>query len=616
MGGRKSKTAKELLKSLSAGLSEKEIERVLAGALSTLGAKGIERLAGRLGPDTGAALRRTLRARGKKRPPVPGPSKILQEWERAWKDWDGRISEAVYEEGDYIVKDNDWEEPYLDFYSLTNDLEPIAARMSELLPRVFDEDLDPDFDFAEAVAECVDEIGSGLPDWMCPFDQGDFELGPKATKCFIEWEWRSAQRDGKSTFDLIDKLRSLEASHEGLDLDDKAVASFVRSLGREAKGDILEGIRRNREEDRWKKVLESAHSGWFRLYQDLCRGQDRSAYLESCRDRISDDWSLALPVVKNLAGKKAHEDVCRVCADAVSSFLDLREGGKWDPRSTMLAPVEDDYREKNTVDRLKTILKAWREAARAMGRDETDAALRLQSALLDGWPNWDKALGAFGRIPSPRFDAMRDRLFSQWRSLVAKRSLDRHDYDEDRSVLWKKPREESTWVHALADAARLGEGGSDGFLKEVRLRLKKAEESGDSLRDALNVLARLSLDLDPGGWLRRISPSLESILARGWTRAAASSRGSRRSWLERLGATALIPELEAFWKRNMLRLVPDPASNDYDRCVDWLRALRDVDHAAGEELLRRWADMHWRRKNLWRAAQAKGLPVPERKKPR
>jgi len=171
MGGRGTKIEKELLKSLSAGLSQEEIERVLVGALSTLGAKGIERLSESLGPDTGAALRRALRSRGKKRPPVPGPSKVIQEWERAWGDW----------------------------------------------------------------------------------------------------EWRRTQRGGKSAFDLIDKLRSLEASRKGLGLDDKAVASFVRGLGREAKEDMLEGIRRKRGEDRWKKPLDSAHSGWFRLYQDLWR---------------------------------------------------------------------------------------------------------------------------------------------------------------------------------------------------------------------------------------------------------------------------------------------------------------------------------------------------------
>ena len=143
---------KAILDRLSAGLSEEEIQRVLAGALSTLGSGGIARLSAKLGPDTGAALRRAMQSSTKKVPPKPGPAKVLQEWKRAWRDWGGVISEACDEEGKYVVQEHHWEEPYFDPLSVTEDLEPIAARMAALLPRVFDEDLDPDCSFAEAAA--------------------------------------------------------------------------------------------------------------------------------------------------------------------------------------------------------------------------------------------------------------------------------------------------------------------------------------------------------------------------------------------------------------------------------------------------------------------------------
>ena len=48
--------------------------------------------------------------------------------------------------------------------------------------------MDPDFSFAEAVQNSIEEIESGLPDWMDPFANEGFVLGPEATACLIEWE--------------------------------------------------------------------------------------------------------------------------------------------------------------------------------------------------------------------------------------------------------------------------------------------------------------------------------------------------------------------------------------------------------------------------------------------
>ena len=148
----------EILKRLSAGLSKKEIQRVLAGALSSLDRAGVDRLLQGVGSDTGAVLRRILEADNAKQPPVPGKAKVKEEWDRAWEDWNARIAEACDSEGEYVIQEHHWEEPYFDPLSVTHDLEPIAARMRKLLPRVFEENLDPYFSFAEAVQENVREI--------------------------------------------------------------------------------------------------------------------------------------------------------------------------------------------------------------------------------------------------------------------------------------------------------------------------------------------------------------------------------------------------------------------------------------------------------------------------
>ena len=603
---------KAILDRLWAGLSEEEIQRVLAGALSTLGKEGIGRLSAKLGPDTGAALRRAMQSSPKKVPPKPGPAKVLQEWKRAWRDWGGVISEACDEEGKYVVQEHHWEEPYFDPLSVTEDLEPIAARMAALLPRVFDEDLDPDCSFAEAAAESIDEIESSLPEWISPFDNEGFCLGPKATGCLVEWEARNCRRDGQSLFHLIDKLRALEEDNGGLALDEKTLGAFVRGLGKEAKRDVLEGIRALRDENRWKKVLNSAHSGWFGIYKDLCRGQDRSGYLETCRARISQEWSLAIPVIKELTRKKANEELCQVCAEAATAYLYIRDGKNWDPRETLIVSQAGGPRGEEPDERFISLLEAWRQASAALGRKDAAEAIRLQSHLLANWRNWDKALNAFSRVPSPTLDALRDKLFDQWRSLVTEKSLERCDFDRDQHSLWEKPHTDRSWVRALVDAARQGGASAAGLQENTRQWLKGVEADRNSLRRGLNELARLSLDLEGGDWLRTLSPTLTRILAYGWALDKALS-ASRRKWLSSLGIAAMIGELQDFWKRNMLRFVPDPASDagsDYERCVDWLRALWEIDPDAAKRLLDEWGAVHWRRRSLWRTVRGKGLPVP------
>ncbi|HAH05674.1 MAG TPA: hypothetical protein DCM05_03965 [Elusimicrobia bacterium] len=602
---------KEILGRLRAGLSDEEIQCVLAGALSTLGNDGIGRLAAKLDPDTGAALRRAMQSTPKSAEPSPGPAKVLQEWNKAWKDWDRVINEACDEQGNYVIQGHHWEQPYFDPLSVTGDLEPIAARMALLLPRVFDEDLDPDCNFANAVAESVDEIRSSLPEWMGTFEYESFGLGPKATGCLIEWELRRCRREAKSLFHLLDELRELEHSNRGLDLDDKAMAAFVRNLGKDAKRDILEGIRAHKAEGRWSRVLNSAHSGWFTIYKDLCRGQDRSSYLQACRSRISQDWSLAIPVIKELSRKEENDELYQVCAEAATSYLYIRGGKNWDPRETLIASRGGGLRGKEPDERFIALLTTWRQVAAALGREDTDEAIRLQSALLSDWRNWDRALSAFSRVPSPAFDAMRDELFDQWRSLVTERSIGCCDFGQ--AGLWERPRPEGSWVRALIDAARQGDSAASGFQESIRFLLKAIEAGPHSPRRCLNELARLSLDVESGDWLKAYSPTLTQILGYGWAMDKALL-ASRRTWLHRLGATTLVPELQAFWKRNIHRFIPGPESNagsDYDRCVEWMQALWEVDSDAAKRLLGEWGAVHWRRRNLWRAVGKKGLPVPD-----
>lgn len=595
---------KEILKRLSAGLSEEEIQRVLAGALRSLDQAGVDRLLQGVGSETSAALRRILDADYSEHLPTPGKAKVKEEWERAWKDWDTRIAEACDSEGEYVIHEHHWEQPYFDPLYVTHDLEPIATRMRKLLPRVFEENLDTDFSFAEAVKENVKEIESSLPDWMDPFDNEGFGLGPEATACLIDWEWKTACRQKMAAFQFVDQLCELEMSTKGLGLDEKVVARFVRGLSAEGKRDVLKGIQAKRDQKPWKQALDSAHAGWFQIYKELCRSQDRPAYLENCRARISQDWTLALPVVKDLERKKEYADVLSLCATALHSFLYLRAEDKWDLRRELLV-TRTGYRLDRLSDaRLFDLLEIWGRAAHVLKEEEIAVAVLLQADLLEGWKNWNKAITAFRRVPQPIFSVLRETLFTQWKVLVAEKSIEHVFYDGYHKS--DKPH----WVHALADAA--WDGNPASFCATVRQWIKTTEDNSETLRRSERALGRLCLDLDSISWLTPVSPSLQNLLAYGWSNDLVL-RASRRKWLEHFGASSLIPELLEFWKRNVLYLVPDPGyagAPDYKNCADWTKALWEINQPACKELLHQWSVVHHRRRNLWRALREKGLSVP------
>ena len=131
-----------LLELLAHGLSADEFRRLVACAVLALDKGGRDRLVARLGGETGETLRRLLESHGRsgtKARPSPGAAKIREEWERAWGEWESCVSESGDEDGQYVVREHHWEEPYLDASSLAGDLEPIAARMRAILARVMDE---------------------------------------------------------------------------------------------------------------------------------------------------------------------------------------------------------------------------------------------------------------------------------------------------------------------------------------------------------------------------------------------------------------------------------------------------------------------------------------------
>lgn len=595
-----------LLELLTHGLSEEEIRRVAACALLALDERGRDHLVARLGEETGGTLRRLLASHGRSRTkaqPSPGGAKIREEWEKTWAKWEDCVAESGDEHGRYVVREHHWEEPYLDGSSLAQDLEPIAARMREILERVMDEGLDPDFSFRTAIEDLDAEIGSGLSEWMDPSSGDGCPLGPEVTRCLLEWEWRAGRRNGRSAFDLADTIRKLEGSARIVSLDDDTITQFILGLGDADQNAILGGIVASRSQSHWTEVIGAAHSGWFKIHQELARRWDPALFEETSRKNIAQNWELALPLVADLLRRTSFDKARPLIEEAVRALLRLKTGEAWDPRETLLIshPALRYWRDRPAgVFRL---LESWRKVATGLDQEEMACALELQVAVGQRWGDGDAVLEAFRRVPLPRFASLCDRLFSDWRSLVVEGTLGRESDGHEPPG--------SVWVHALVDAARGGADGAPSFRRAVRQWLDEARRAPTALQRSRGALGTLTLDLDLGSSLRRTSPTLHRLLSTRWQGEPAVGV-SRRRWVERLGVADLFPEVVEFWRRHAASLVPDPANatgSNYDDCAEWLAVVFELDPAAYQRVVRGWAGSHARRKNLWLAITRRQLPL-------
>jgi len=567
-----------------------------------MNASDIERLAAKLDPETASVLRGVLASQSetvKGRTSQPSSDKIRQEWLSAWEDWDACVAETGDEAGKYVVQEHHWEPPYLDKSAFTEDLEPIAARLSALIPLVFERNLAPDFSFAHTLHNTVEEVG-GLPEWVEDSGEGT-TFGPEVTGCLLQWEWRTSSREKIAAFEFADKICRLEQSYEDMDLAHSAIRDFIFALEPEAQREILQGIARHCQSGHWFQALRSVYGGWSELYRELCRRWDPSRYLETCRKGISQNWQLALPVIQDLIARKALQDALVLVEEAVRCMLRNKEGECWDPRCDLLIRNRSLYLEgeKRAVI---SLLAHWLKLALALGNEEQVWSLKLQLVVLRRWTDGEAILEALQRVPSPGCDYIRERLYEEWRSLIAEHCVE--------IPLTNAPGYKSSWVHGLVDAARAGAGGPALLRGVIRSWLEEIAKTDKSLQQAFGLLAVLTLDLDCDSQLAATFPMLKQLLSKyegGNVKVAATRRG----WLRRLEGNKLFPELIEFWKGNAARLVPEPehSTGDYSDCANWLAALHTLDSASYRKILEAWKLKHRRRRNLWKALEHAKAPL-------
>ena len=613
-----------LLRRLEEALSDEEIRRVVASAVLVLDGASQKRLLARLGPETAAALVPALAPpRKDARSPKPamvaaGKGKLRQEWDRLWQDWASVVDESGAEHGDYVHQDADWEAPYLDPYSIANDLDAIASRMRVLMPRVIAEGIAPDFSLAQAVREMDEALYAGLPDWIADGGGEPCCLGREATACLLEWEWTVAQREGRDAAAFFDDIRDLETSLKKVELDDQAITTFVLGLSDEQLRGLLASMERQRSSSRWAEAFTRAHGCWPGILRDLSKRWNPARFAEISRANIAQDWTLALPLVASAVKRKAFAEAATLIDEALRARLRLDETARWNPCEELLVQHEARYGDDQST-KLATLLCRWRETAQGQGQQDLAAALTLQITALDSAEDGETMLEAFRVFPH-QFHAIREALFANWRALITKVTFDIWR-DSDRVAC-------GGWVSALVDAARAGPSGAALFHDAVRASLEEARavrvatlQPAWSQRwnphpggtKSLFALATLTRDLDA------TAPTLKGLAPRLWKLIAAEDHdvrkrltATRRRWCKSLGGEALVTEIVTFWRDNAARFVPDPGNitGDYSQSIDWLAAVRELNPKAANELCAHWAAAYHRKRNLWRDLAQMGFPIP------
>ncbi|MFH1177785.1 MAG: hypothetical protein V1750_10295 [Acidobacteriota bacterium] len=573
--------ALELLEMLEATLAREEVRKVLAGALLALDEEGLERLSARLGGEVASTLRAVLRSfRGPVdgQPPPPGRGKVAEEWQRTIEDWDECIAESRGEHGRFIEQEASWEPPYLAVGELARELDAIAARLRPMIGPAVSSGLVNDFSFGELLDESLGEIGGDLPEWMDGWDAGDL-FGPEVTACLVEWElctgaagWHGA--GGQDAFQAVERVRSREAAWQEAGLDGDALSGVVLALAADAQQEVLAGIDTHVGDPSWQEDLAPVHGHWFRLYEALLARHAPDRHIDLCRQRIAEDWRLALPVIERLLAQGRAAEAAAVAGEAAQALGSAlrREAAQWSPLHTLLAATPAWFVTARDRDLVPRLLELWTVAASAAG-DPSLAAIAEAAAA---------EAAAAGRSETA------DLLYRQWRSLITSRL----------------GHSERSWVPLLADAARHG-ADPISFQAALRRWIASASASPGWKRE----LATLTMDIGGAG-LVAVSPTLHRVLKNEDLYAEKEARASLRAGLTRFGAEACLDDVIAGWRSNLRSLIPDPGAVSgaaYEHCADWLQVARELDPPLFDVILDDWRRLHRRRRNLWQALANRGI---------
>ncbi len=399
-------------------LTEKEIIQLLENLFQFATKDMVEQVLEHLNPNTKETLEQILtpqesssEEQNQQAKQSVSLAKLAQKWNDLWSDWNGIVMEACDEEGNYIEQEEHWEPPYFNQVAFAEDVDKVAAQMLPILQTAFENDFEPNIDFAELLLEIEDDVLSSLPEWMELDD--DIGLEANLTACFLTDQWLRSQVDEETPFMFVKDIVAWEKESSNMCLEDEAIVDFFESLSETNKQAIFEGLSKHKREKPWKELLKNPYSPWHQMYMIGIELFAPEKLLDQQRKNIPSYWQDGLPVIEAALKNKDYQTSLEVVQETLDSlFEDRRSKIKWDPEGKLFSVAlgSSMFGEDSSH---KELLHFYQQTAKGLGQTELARVLSLQLLVFENFSNWQQIFKAFAESTISK--ETKQVLFDSWK---------------------------------------------------------------------------------------------------------------------------------------------------------------------------------------------------------
>lgn len=588
-------------------LTQRELTQLLDALFSVLSPQLQEEAIAQLPEDTQQTVRQILVPLSIAGSPEASASQTVslakqaQIWSELWQVWDDIVSEASEEGGKYVIQEAEWEPPYFDATTFSEDLERVAAQMHSLLQTAFEHEFAPDYGFVSVLLEAESSISEGLEDWMEITD--GLYLEHHLTYCLLQWEWLVAREQEQDAFQFAYHIRECELQFQEIELDSDALFNFFTDLTEVDQRCILTGLTSDRESSFWQRTLGDTNSHWHQLYLHLIEQYAPDRYLDNLRKTISQQWENGLPIIEALLAEQNYSESLTVIQETIYSLLKSTQGNEnWTPEATLLMATSGFYYEGEQTSAGK-LLRYYQQTAQGLNQTDRANALELQQIAIAQWSNWSVMFKAFADIPLA--EPTRQALFTSWRDLV-----DRRTKPQTWTGYGRAKPVDSWWVLWLIDSIADPHKGTIWFQQQITQWLTHLPGDKHQLGENYDLLRLLTKDLtDIQNKGKPDYPHFYQVVIRPKDLLTENDK-LRQDYLKQYASTNLLEQVMNYWKIHLQNFVPKPESaskSEYTNHAKWMVALKELSPQNYEMLLAEWRNVHQRRSNLWKAMKQAGL---------
>ena len=585
-------------KKLLAALTEEQIERLLDVVTRTGVLEKLDQPLQAIDPD----LAQTLRA-------LIGPSettaaaspeaavsnqKALETWNGLWGEWESHVSEVGDENGEYAIREPEWDPPYFDSTALADDLEKAAQPMLEWLDRIFPLVNEPEL-FAEALKRIDENIGS-YPEWMRGEDLCG--MGPHATTCVLRWTWRATEGHAARGREFLERVYSLEQDCERVSLDHDQCFKFFVTLPEEFWREIHALL----SEELYAEARNDTRSLWHRIHHHLEQRFDPSAYLQSCETHLPIDWHYGEALIADAMERKDFAQAELWMERTFASFLRWPEGEVWLPENSLLPPAGHYHYGTTCSDTALRLLEQWETIAVSGNAPGRAASCQLQHALITSTSDWPEVLRAFDAFQHQGgARKIAEKLFAEWRDRTA---------NECAYGMEQKQQPPDSWVSWLIEARSAPAAHKKALFDHLDVWFECFQRHASFFEKQWRSLALLSRVLPSALEFKKHFPTFHAHVLVPSLGLDGKLEQSLREALAFLGVDVGQFDPMSIWEKHLHTLVPSPGGHGsyYREQALWMKALSEVNRATYDKLLGDWRVVHRRRRNLWAEMKALNLP--------